>query len=401
MKKGIFSLPRGVPFLLFTSMLMYMGFYALIPYVSYHLTHNLLMTPVLVGLVLSTRQLSQQGITFVTGMVADRLGYKWMMSFGMAIRGIGFALFGLVTTPAGLFAAAILAGFGGALFEPTRDAALSTLTAPEDRSRVYAIRKVLGNIGIALASLLGGVLVMFDFTWLSVVCGASYIFAALLTLSRLPNLQVQIKKVPYGEMWRVVLRDSHFLKFIGISIGYYFLYMQTYVTIPIQAVAITGSVQAISMMNLTLAAIIIFGQVPINRLMGKRPLLQAIQIGLVLMGGGLVVLGTASNLIVFVLGMAVFASGMMIIEPANFEFTSKQAKPELTATYFGFSSLAIAIGGSVSQSAGGYLLQAGQDIGHPWLIWWVSSAVALASIYGLARLRRGEKNRPVVKAAAS
>jgi MFS transporter, DHA1 family, multidrug resistance protein len=400
MKKGMFSLPRGVPFLLLTSMLMYMGFYALIPYVSYHLTHDLLMTSVLVGLVLGTRQLSQQGITFLTGMVADRLGYKWMMSVGMAIRGIGFALFGLVTTPAGLFTAAILAGFGGALFEPTRDAALSTLTPPEERTRVFAIRKVMGNIGIALASLLGGALVMFDFTWLSVVCGASYFVAAVLTMFRLPNLQVQIKKVPYGEMWRIVLRDRYFLKFIGVSIGYYFLYMQTYVTIPIQAVAITGSVQAISMMNLTLAAIIILGQVPITRLMARFSLLQGIQIGLALMGVGLIVLGTASHIAVFVVGMAVFASGMMIIEPANFDMTSKLAKPEMTATYFGFSSFAMAIGGSVSQSAGGYLLQAGKDIGHPSLIWWITSAVALAAIGGLARMMRTGGTAEVAAKAA-
>lgn len=379
-------LPKGVPMLMLTSMLMYLGFYALIPYLSYHLTHSVLLTPALVGLILSVRQLSQQGITFLTGMLADRVGYKPMMGIGMIIRGVGFSLFGLVTTPSLLFLSAILAGLGGALFEPTRDASVSALTPAEDRTRVFAIKKVLGNVGIALSALLGGALIAFDFKWLSLVCGGSYFLAAVITMYTLPAIKVQVERLPFKRMWNTVLADRFFLKFIVCNIGYYFLYLQMYFTIPIQAVSITGSVQAVSTINLTLAGIIIFCQYPITRFMSRWSALRGIQGGLLLMAAGLLLLGSAHGWPLFVASVAVFALGMMIVEPASFDVIAGAARPELAASYFGFSAFSMAIGGAVAQGSGGYLLQYGTEIGMPSLLWWVSAAVAALSVLGIQRL---------------
>ena len=384
-------LPKGVPTLMLTSMMMYIGFYALIPYLSFHLTHSLLMTPALVGLILSVRQLSQQGITFLTGMLADRVGYKPMMGIGMIIRGVGFSLFGLVPTPTLLFLSAILAGLGGALFEPPRDASLSALTPAEDRTRVFAIEKVLGNVGIALSAVLGGTLIAFDIKWLSLVCGGSYFLAAAVTMLALPTIKVQIERLPFKKMWSTVLGDRFFLKFTFCNIGYYFLYLQMYFTIPIQAVSITGSVQAVSTINLTLAGIIIFCQYPITRFMTRWSALRGIQGGLLLMAAGLLLLGTANGWALFIASVAVFALGMMIVEPASFDVIAGAAKPELAASYFGFSAFSMAIGGAIAQGSGGYLLQYGTEIGLPSLIWWVNAAVALISVFGIQRLIDGGK----------
>jgi DHA1 family multidrug resistance protein-like MFS transporter len=388
----LFPLPQGIPTLLITGMIMYLGYYALIPYLSYHLTHSLLITPALVGLLLSVRQLSQQGITFLTGMLADRLGYKPMMCIGMAIRGIGFALFGVVSNVSLLFAAAVFAGLGGALFEPPREASLSALTPPEERTRVFAIKKVLNNIGIALSAVLGGVLIAFDFRWLSLVCGASYLIAAGITYFALPDIKAQITALSFRNMWRNVLGDRPFLKFVFCITGYNFLYLQMFFTIPLQAVAITGSVQAVSTINLALAVIIVFCQYPITRSMSRWHPIRAIQAGLLLMALGLLLLGTAQGWVLFTLSVTLFALGMMIVEPAEFDVIAGLAKPELAATYFGFASVALAVGGSVAQGTSGYLMQFGQEIGLPSLLWWVSAAVAAASISGLQRLmKHGQK----------
>lgn len=382
------SWPRGIPLMFFNILLMYAGFYAIIPFLTFYLTHDLLWTTTMAGLLLLTRQLSQQGVTLLTGMLADRVGYRLMLTLGMAIRGVGFSMFGLFDHPALLFAAAMIAGLGGSMFEPARDAACTALTPEQERGRMFAAKKLVGNLGIAVSALIAGLLLNFDFRVLSFACGGIYFFTSVLTYVRLPRIHVQITPVPLKAMLGTVFQDRTFVRFTLIICGYYFMYMQTFLAIPMQAIALTGTAQAVTLVNLVLAAVIIFGQVPISRLMRRFELMPGIRIGLILMAAGLIVLGTTDSLAVFIFGFMLFACGEMIVEPANNELISKLAKREVTATYFGFASLALAAGGGLSQGAGGYLVQSGQELGLPSLVWWVSAGIGLVAMFSLARLEK-------------
>jgi DHA1 family multidrug resistance protein-like MFS transporter len=388
MKKWLRSFPKGVPLLFFNAILMSLGFFALIPYLSYHLTHHLMWTPFLAGLLLMIRQMSQQGPTFFTGMIADRLGYRVMLSLGLIIRGIGFSLFAFTQHPIGFFTAAIITGIGGALFEPTNNAALTALTPPSERGRIYAIKKVMSNIGIALAALLGALLIRYDFQLLSFVCGGLFIFIGIFTFYKLPVLHVQIKPIPFKQMWKTVIGDRIFLLFTMISIGFWFMYLQMFLTIPLQVVELTQHPQSVSLVYLLLSVMIIFAQYPVNRIMSKYPLTFSINMGLALMGIGLVLLGTAYHMTIFLLGFMIFTLGIMIVEPSNYELTSRLAKPEMTATYFGFSSLAMAFGGGMSQGLGGLLLQTGKKIGFPSMLWWIAGITAVFCIFGIHQLKK-------------
>ena len=388
MMKWIRSWPRGIPLMFFNILLMYAGFYAIIPFLTFYLTHDLLWTTTMAGMLLLARQLSQQGVTLLTGMMADRVGYRLMLTLGMAIRGVGFSMFGFVEHPVMLFAAAMIAGLGGSMFEPARDAACTALTPEEERGRMFAAKKLVGNLGIAVSALIAGVLLLFDFRVLSLACGGIYFFTSVLTYVRLPNIQVQFAPVPLKTMLRTVFQDRTFVRFTLIICGYYFMYMQTFLAIPMQAIKLTGNPQAVTLVNLVLAAVIIFGQVPISRVMRRFELMPGIRGGLLLMAIGLVILGTTDHLGVFLLGFMLFACGEMIVEPANNELISKLAQREVTATYFGFASLALAVGGGLSQGAGGYLVQSGQEIGLPSLVWWVSAGIGLLSMFSLARLEK-------------
>jgi DHA1 family multidrug resistance protein-like MFS transporter len=388
MQHWLKSFPRGIPLLFMNSLLMSLGFYALIPYLSYYVTNHLLWTPFLAGMLLMIRQMSQQGPTFITGMVADRLGYRLMLSSGLFIRGIGFSMFAFSTHPVGLFAAAIVTGIGGALFEPTFSAALTALTSEKDRGRIYSMKKIFGNVGIVLAALVGALIIQYDFKWLSLVSGGIFIFIGILTYWRLPNVHVQVTPVPFVQMWQTVIHDRYFLMFTAISIGFWFMYLQMFLTIPMHVVSLTQNPQSVSLVYLIFALLIIVGQYPVNRWMSRYELTSAIKLGLLLMGSGLIILGTAHYLLMFLLGFILFALGAMIVEPSNYELTSRLAKREMTATYFGFASLALAVGGGISQGLGGLLLQTGQQIGFPTMIWWISGGVSLMSIAGIYYLEK-------------
>lgn len=394
MKNRMPAFPRGVPLLFLSSLLMYCSFYALIPYLAVYLKEDLLWSAALIGLLLGVRQISQQGLMFLTGVLADRLGYRMMLVAGMFVRGIGFSLFGVLTDPVGLFAAAVIAAFGGAMFEPTKDAALTVLTPPEQRSRVFAIKKTIGTTGILLAAVCSAFLMEWSMTALAFFSGGIFLFLSALIYFRLPEIRVQLNPVPLRTMWTTVLRDRPFVALVVIEIGYWFLFMQIFLTIPQKAITITGSDKAVSLVTTALAVVIILGQYPINRLMSRYPVPLQIITGLGLMGAGVLTLGTSDSLTVFLLGFACFAAGSMAVEPASYELTSQLAKKELTATYFGFAYLAMAFGGGFGQSAGGWLLELGEAWNRPELLWWIAASVALLSMCGMALLGRSLRKKP-------
>lgn len=386
--------PKGVPLLLINTLMMSLGFFALIPYLSLHLTQSLLWTPLLAGVLLMVRQFSQQGLAFFTGLIADQVGYKTMITLGLFVRGIGFLLFAVFEQPAGIFLAAIITGIGGAIFEPTSNAAISYLTPVKQRGEMYSIKKIMANIGIALAAIVSAILIQFDFVYIAIVCGGIFIFISILTFIRMPAISTEIEMVPLKQMGSTVLKDRHFVFFTAITIGFYFMFMQMFLTIPLRATEISEHPEAISVVFLLLAVMIICFQYPVNRYMAKYNILISIKLGLGLMGVGLVVLGTANSLTVFLIGFMFFAAGVMMTEPSIFDFISRLSKPTLMASYFGFASLAMAFGGGLSQGLGGFLLQFGASIGFPSLLWWVAGAVSLTSITGLVMLEKQMSKNP-------
>lgn len=385
MLNGLRGWPRGVPLLFLNSMLMSLGFYALIPYLSVYLTQTLHWPAWLAGTLLMVRQISQQGLTLFTGLVADRIGYRRVITAGFLLRGAGFALFGASGAPAWMFTAAVVSGLGGALFEPTSAAALTALTPEPDRRRTYAVSKVVGNLGMVLSALVGALLITLDFRLLSWTCGAVFASMGILTHLRLPDIRVQLSPIPLRRMAGSVLRDTPFLQLVLANAGYFFMYMQLYLTIPVRVTELTHRTQSVSLVFLTLAILVAVCQYPVNALVSRFHPAPSMMAGLASMALGLVGIGEAGHLTGFLLGFFLFAVGVMVTEPANYDLTARLAKPGMTATYFGFGYVALALGGGTGQGIGGWLLDAGARMGMPGLLWWVAAAVGAGSAVLLRR----------------
>lgn len=378
------ALPRGVPLMLLNGLLVSSSFFAFIPYLTYFLSHQLAWAPLLVGTLLMVRQLSQQGLTFFTGLIADRFDYRSMLTLGLWIRGVGFSAFAFTENPIMLFGAAIIAGVGGALFEPVMQASLSALSTEEQRGMVFAFRKIFNNMGIIFAALIGAWLIQYDFFWLSIGCGVMFLFIGTLTLIRLPSIRINVEAANFKEMGTTVLRDRPFLYFVGILTCFWFLFMQLYVAIPLYIVELSGRANAVSLVYILFAGVIIAGQYPLQKLIETWIPTRRIGLGFLLAGGGLFVLGL-NNMILFIVGLVIFTGGTMMIEPAVFDLTSRLAKKGLLASYFGFAALGMAIGGGLSQGVGAYLLDLGNTLGFP-LLWMICALVGLLACFGIQKL---------------
>ena len=91
-----------------------------VPLIAVHYVERLGWTAASIGLVLGIRQFSQQGMTTLGGVLADRLGAKGPICVGMLMRALGFLAMAAADTYALLLLSALLAAVGGALFESPR-----------------------------------------------------------------------------------------------------------------------------------------------------------------------------------------------------------------------------------------------------------------------------------------
>jgi MFS family permease len=280
----IASLNTSVKVLLFNNFGFNLGFYMLLPYLSRYITNDLGLTAGFAGFVIGFRMMSQQGLFLVGGTLADRFNYRTVIMAGCAVRVLGFALFSLVVSPAGIIVAAFMTGFAAALFSPAYQALMARLTENHPmREKVYAIQNVSTQAGVFFGPLCGLLLLGSGFTILCFVAATVFFILLLLQWNYLPRMEGSERgsQLSVWEDWLKVFKRRNFILFCFAMSAYYLLFNQIYILLPL-SVPNERSVAAI----FTLSAILgVTLQMPISNLTTRhfsRPF--RLGLGLALMG---------------------------------------------------------------------------------------------------------------------
>jgi MFS family permease len=238
------------------------------PYLAAYLTGSLGLAAATAGVVLGVRNLSQQGMFFVGGSLADRFGCKPLIVAGCALRTGAFAVLAFNTSLTGLVAGMAATGLAGALFNPAVRSCLARRSG-ERRVESFAVFNVCYQSGILAGPIIGLALVAFDFRLACAV--AAIVFAALtiMQLRALPDDRVE----PAGRehstrrAWRAVAANRGFLAFALVMSGAAALNFQVYLALPLllderapgMATAATTALFAVS------GAATAFGQTRVTR----------------------------------------------------------------------------------------------------------------------------------------
>src|SRR4051812_16293350 len=119
---------RGLATILADTFLMWAGFFMVVPLISVYYVDHLGWAAASIGLVLAIRQFLQQGLTPISGVLADRFGAKGLICCGLLLRTLGFASMSLADTFPLLVFSVVLAALGGSLFESPRQASIAAMT---------------------------------------------------------------------------------------------------------------------------------------------------------------------------------------------------------------------------------------------------------------------------------
>ena len=378
---------RGLRVLLATTFLTWGGFFAVIPLISVHFVDGLGWAAGAVGLVLAVRQFTQQASTVLCGALADRLGAKGLIGAGMAVRAVGFAVMARADSYGLLMLSALLAALGGGLFESPKAAAIAALTREEERPRFYALAGVVGGVGVTVGTQVGALLIGADFALVSLAGAGCFALAFVLVLLLLPPVRVATGGHGVAGGLALALRDRTFVAFNGLLAGYWFVWTQLYLSVPLAAIAVGGDAAVVAWVYGVNAGVTIVLGYGLPRLVGRRlrplPMLVA---GVALTAVGMGAVAGVASVPALLACVFVLSIGTILARPAEQTVAAGLADPAARGAYFGAGALSLAVGGGLGNVVGGVVYDLGQRLGVPALPWLVFAVVGLAAAFGLGRM---------------
>ncbi|MFV8131355.1 MFS transporter [Streptomyces syringium] len=380
--QAVRGFPLALRLLLLNQFGVDVGFYLLIPFLAEYLGQGLGMSAALVGLVLGTRNLSQEGLFLLGGSAADRIGPRAVIICGCALRTVGFALFAVGDSLPLLLGASALSGLAGAMFYPAMRAYVA-LEAGERKAEAFSLLTVSSTAASLVGLLLGSLLVTIDFRLCAL--SAAVVFAILTgaQVFLLPTYRVPSNRGTVLADWRAVFGDRRFVVFAFAVTGMFAMENQLYLLLPEGARQASGWQGAASVLLATGAVASMLFQLRITRLLARRGGgARWVGAGLAVIGLGftppLLICGagpphgfaeSASRIVVMVTGSLLLYLGLMIAQPAVMDLIPRFGLERLTGTYYGlfyvFSGL-VATGGN---AAVGWAMDVAGATGHAWLPW--------------------------------
>jgi proton-dependent oligopeptide transporter, POT family len=328
------------------------------------------------------------------GALADRLGFRRALSLAylilasayFTISSLGAPWFAPVrgTVPAVVLAAFVLMlpALGIALVKPSVVGTTARASNEKVRSIGYSIYYTLVNVGSATGPLVAsavhrhlGVESVYRVAALSVLL----MFFAVLIFFReprrsdeapTPNLRATLKN------FRTVVANPKFMLFLVIFSGYWTVFWQQFITLPIfirayiNPQANTEWVLAVD--PLTVIAL----QLVVTHVTKRIPSFRAITLGTLISAAAWLIVAARPTVGGAVGALIVVAFGEMLQSPRYYEYISRLAPPGQQGTYMGFSFLPIGIGSFLAGWIGGRLMHHfGEVLHRPEQMWWVIAGI--------------------------
>jgi MFS family permease len=326
------------------------------------------------GTVLTVHLVTRQVLPCCTGPIADRFGFRLFMVAGLFLRGAGLIGFAFFTDWPALAGMAFLIGLGTALYESAINGVFGRQPSPL-AARVFLVNNQILNIGVIVGPLIGGLAVAADMQTLFVGGGIFFMVLALWTGTLREVDQIHGERTAIGTSLSRVLRNRLFLAFFVVSLPWWFLYTQLFVIFPIHLsrIAGDGAVASIFLVNGAAGFIAMIPVMLLFERVGVRRLIGIAYFAAVLLFAAMPLSATLWSFLVFV---ALYTLIESILIPAIETMIATLADDGSQATFFGIAALAWAIGGTIGNYVGSWLVLEST----PTVTWLTLAGVALLGL---------------------
>ena len=206
-------------------------------------------------------------------------------------------------------------------------------------------------------------------------------FFAVLLLFKEPRRSNEVQTVSLSaaakNFW-TVLSNPRFMLFLLIFSGYWVVYWQEFIILPLYIHKYVNPSTDTELMLVTGPLVVISLQLVVSFLMQKIPAFRAITLGTLISALAWVILIVHPTVPMAIATLVAVALGEITQSPRYYEYISRLAPPGQQGTYMGFAFLPIGIGSLIGGWFGGTLLHHFGEVTHqPGRIWWAVTAVGV------------------------
>jgi MFS family permease len=308
------------------------------------------------------------------------------MVWALLLLTVAYALFPLIHSPWQAFLLLGAAGAGNGALWPAQSSLLVALTPPERRHGAFALNRMVGNLGLGIGTVTGGLIATTSnsssFTVLFLLNAGTFLLFALCTLLVREARPERTPGHTRGS-YRTVLRDRPFVAFtllnaVFVAAGY----AQLEAALPVFAKHEAGLAEsAIGLLFLANILVIVLAQMPISRLIEGRRRMRVLGVMTLIWAASWLIAGAAglwfeSVSAALLLGVAVvaFGFGECLHGPISSAVAADLAPEQMRGRYMALGSSSFAIGFMVGPVLAGFVLGM-----SPLALWPLIAAICVAA----------------------
>lgn len=178
-----------------------------IPFMTVYLTQHLHFSIAQAGLVMACFGTGAIVGALLGGWLSDKIGFYQVQFWSLFSNGLLFILLGQMRTFEQICVCVFVMSSVGDAFRPANSIAIAAYSAPENRTRSYALNRLAVNLGWSVGPAIGGILASFSYQLLFWVDGFTCMLAATLMRIFLPPVPAPPKAVKTAvkkedKVWR-------------------------------------------------------------------------------------------------------------------------------------------------------------------------------------------------------
>ena len=332
------------------------------------------------------------------GTLADRMGFRRSLSLAYLILSGAYFLLGSLGSPwmapvrnampLGVLVTMVLMlpALGISLVKPCVVGTTARASKENVRSIGFSIYYTLVNIGGAAGPYLASwvhqhmaVESVFRVAAFSVFA----MFFVVILFFKEPLRAADEHTVSLAQAARnfgTVLSNPRFMVFLLIFSGYWVVYWQEFITLPLYVHNYISSTADTELMLVTGPLTVIALQIAMSFLTQRLPAFQAIILGTLISGLAWLLLIASPTFPMVIATLFAVSIGEIIQAPRYYEYVAKLAPPGQQGTYMGFAFMPIGIGSLIAGWFGGKLIHQFGEVAHqPERIWLAVTAVGVGT----------------------
>ncbi len=332
------------------------------------------------------------------GAIADRLGFRRALSLAYLILAFAYFLLGSIGAPwlapvrnavplvVLVTVVLMLPALGIAMVKPCVVGTTARASSETVRSIGYSIYYTLVNVGGALGPIVASWVhknLSVENVFRVAAVSVFFMFFAVLFFFKEPRKSGEQQVTSIAEtlanFWRV-LTDPKFMLFLLIFSGYWIVYWQEFITLPIYVHDYISPAADTERMLATGPIIVIALTVVVSVLTQRIPAFRAVILGTFIAMAAFAILAIHQTVSAAYVLLVFVALGELTQQPRYYDYISRLAPSGQQGTYMGFAFLPLGIGSFLGGPIGGKLLHHFGEVRHqPYLFWWALTAIGIAT----------------------